>query len=252
MPLKYPHVSQWIDELRKAAERNDDNFLPIFGPTGAGKSSIAVQLGRALDPHLGVDQIHFGIAAFLSHAPPSEDEVSYEMRRAKLGAARAHRVQIGDEMELSARRAMWGLSLDFQQFLKDCRGLNLDIIICFPDEEDFDRVYGFRSRFKAVVPRRGSLLVYERQERMRAKRGGQTEKFYVWNLVGKYATKENRGALWSAYLAKKDMHMASLGGAYREAAKAQTSGVDHAHAVAHFGDLRRVHEERARFRALVD
>lgn len=252
MVLKYARVEQWIHELRGAAERNDDNFLPIFGKPGEGKSTIALQIGRALDRHITVDQVHFGIANFLANAPPQDDEVSYAARKAKLGAARAHRVHVGDEMELSARKAMWGLSLDFQQFLKDCRGLNLDMIVCFPDEEDFDRIYAFRTRFKAIVPRRGLLLVYERQERVRIKRGGVTEKYHIWVLVGKYDTQENAGLLWSAYNAKKDAHMASLGGSYREAAKAATSGVDVPTAVAHFADVLRVHQERARFRALVD
>lgn len=252
MALKYPRVEQWIAELRSAAERNDDNFVPIFGPTGAGKSTIALQLGRALDRNLSVDQVHFGIAAFLSNAPPDDDEVTFDLRAAKLGRSRAHRVQVGDEMELSARRAMWGLSLDFQQFLKDCRGLNLDMIVCFPDEEDFDRIYAFRTRFKVVVPRRGQMLVYERQERQRVKKGGVVEKFYIWQLVGKYDTIENSGALWSAYRAKKDAHMASLGGSYREGARAATSGVDVAHATAFFTERLSVHTERARFRAAID
>jgi hypothetical protein len=252
MALKYPRVEQWITELRKSAERNDDNFVPIFGPPGKGKSTVALQLGRALDPHLTVDQIHFGIANYLANAPPQDDEVTYDLRKAKLGAGRAHRVQVGDEMQLSGRKAMHGISLDFQEFEKDCRGLNLDQIICFPDEEDFDKVYGYRTRFKVVVPERGLMLVYEREERIRHKKGGISEKYYVWTLVGKYTVVENRGPLWAAYCAKKEAHMASLGGSYREAARNAGSGVDRVHAVAHFGDILRQHEQRARFRALVD
>lgn len=252
MPLKYARVEQWIAELRSAAERNDDNFVPIYGKPGVGKSTVAAQLGRALDRDLTVDQIHFGIANYLANAPPPDDEVSFALRKAKLGATRAHRVQIGDEMELSGRRAMWGLSLDFQQFEKDCRGLNLDQFVCFPEEDDFDDIYAYRTRFKVVIPKRGLMLVYERDERTRVRRGGVTEKYHIWTLVGKYRTTENSGPLWSAYLAKKDAHMASLGGAYREAARNATSGVDVPRATAHFADLLRMHEQRARFRPLVD
>lgn len=256
MARRFGHVREFIAELRRQAERDSDNFLPIFGGdenggTGVGKSTLALQLGVALNPRLTVDDVHFGIPNFLMNAPPPEGEETYELRRARHG--NGHRVVIGDELELSKRRAVFGASLDLQEFFKDCRGLNLDMIVCFPDEDQFDRIYAARARYKIVVPYRGRFKVYEREGRKRFKRGGIVEPYHVWVEVGDFTFEENStgNPLWAAYKEKKALHMRSLGGEYREAARSAGSGVDLADATSHFRGILRMHEEQGGARAAI-
>lgn len=246
MAFKYQRIEDWLAAVRRRAERNADNFIPIFGKPGDGKSTVAMQIGCALDSSLDVDRILFGVQNFMAGAVPPRDLLTFQKRRAKLGSG--HRVVIGDELELNKRRGMYGVSLDLIEFLKDCRGLNLHMLACFNEEEDVDKPYLRRATFKAVIPRRGLLDVYEMERRFRIRRGGIKEEFDVWVKVGSYETAENAktNPLWMRYEAKKEDHMAGLGEKYEQPAGGglDAGGVDHERAVLHFKTALRQFEER--------
>lgn len=233
MTWKFEDVGEWIEDMRATVRRDLDNLLLFTGPEGQGKSTVAFQVMRALDPSFGVDRAVFGIADFLATAPT---------------VPRYHAV-LADELEANNRRGMSQLSVDLLMFLKDCRGLNLHMGLCYPHEALFEgAILNHRVRWKVHVPRRGLFVVSERTERKYRKKSGEEVSTFVWVERGRWAFEENRGRLWGEYREKKDRHMLNLGAKYREAQAAggasATGGVDHGRAVDFFSRALGEYEER--------
>lgn len=220
MAKKFNDVGEWIADCRTTVRRDLDNLILFTGPEGQGKSTVAFQVMRALDDAFDSTRAHFGIASFLAHAP----------RTPRYGAV------LADELEANKRRGMTTLTLDLLDFLKDCRGLNLHMGICFPHEDLFEgAILNFRVRWKVHVPQRGLFILYERVERKYRNKSREEVTVYQWVERGRWRFTKNAGALWAAYGEKKQEHMKNLGGRYRELLEAPT-GVDRDRAVSMFQD----------------
>jgi hypothetical protein len=174
----------------KGLTRKDWDDVHLFtGVEGAGKTTWAFQIMRALDPDFGLHAVHFPHDAFLdycTHAPRDS-------------------AALWDEGRLNKRRAMHGSTLDVLDFLQDCRALNLHLGICFPHEALLDNaVKDHRVRWRHHIIRRGLSKLMIRQERHG--RGGKS--YWIWVETGDvFAFKENKGALWQAYRIAKEDHM---------------------------------------------
>lgn len=222
MAKRFATPQEWIDDCRSTVKADFDNLMLFTGPEGSGKSTLAFQILRAIDPTFTVARVQFGIRNFLAAAPETP----------------RYRAVLADELEANKRRGMSGATLDLLDFLKDCRGLNLHMAICFPHEDLFEgAILNFRVRWKIHVPRRGLWILSERTSRQYRKRStGELVTIYQWHERGRWTFKENSGPLWDDYRAKKEAHMRSLGERYREekSSAGNLGGVDHGRAVDYF------------------
>jgi hypothetical protein len=196
MGARFRTVHEWLADCRSTVRRDLDNLILFTGAEGSGKSTVAVQVMRALDGSFGVERIHFGIRAFLGGAPGTP----------QFGAV------LGDEMLVNKRKAMYGDTLELLDFLQICRGLNLHMGICFPHESLLDTaILNTRVRWKVHVAKRGSMVVSERRSRTFRAKGGVERTVHVWVERGRWRFGENTGPMWEAYLAKKAAHMRGRG-----------------------------------------
>lgn len=205
---RYPPTEDGLRELfsdckRTTDEQDDDDLIVISGDTGAGKSTVALLFGVALDPAFGVERVIFEIEAWMraaSHTP-------------------AGGVLVCDEFLASARKAMHGEMIDLNDFLQICRGLNLHLIVCYPDEETMDKPILKRARWWIYVEKfvdrfgveRRRFIVHKRTKRRLWQKDGTWKNVYRYPEVGRWRFGPNEGPLVDAYLVKKKWHMRKKG-----------------------------------------
>ena len=195
MSLFGSDINKFLEHCRKLIQKDWDNVMLIDGVEGTGKTTWAMQLGKALDPEgfpgepPGLERIQFPHDAFLKVAA-----------NAPRGAA-----VLWDEGRLHKRRAMHGTTLDVLDFLQDCRALNLHLLICFPHELQLDNaVKDHRIRYRFNIPRRGLAELYVR--RQKHQRLGASQ--FYWHKTGdRFKYGPNKGPIHQAYKAKKEAHM---------------------------------------------
>lgn len=191
MNLKYRDVGVWLAEARALPKRDLDNLLLFTGAEGAGKSTIAYQVLKALDPSFSLKRVAFSVQDFI--------RLSASVPR---GAA-----YWGDEMLLNKRKSMTRDNIALLDHLQVCRGLNHHMAICFPHDMLLDEaVLNHRVRWNVHVPVRG---IFEIRERTRFFRPGRPHAppVFGWKKVGRFRFAANRGPEWEAYLLAKEAHM---------------------------------------------
>lgn len=189
-------VSQWLSECKRVIREDLDDIILVTGVEGSGKSNLAYQFGKALDPTFGLHQIGFSVPDYIDICKnlPQPD-----------GKGKA--VQC-DEFLVNKRKAMRRETVDLLDFLQECRGLNLHHIICFPHVDLLDKaVYDYRVRWHVHIPKRG---VFEIKERHKYFGPGGTEQYY-WKVVGRFIFGPNSGLEWDAYKQAKHEHMMRSG-----------------------------------------
>ena len=191
-PLKYQDVRAWIKDCRETVRSDLDNLVLLTGPEGQGKSTLELQLARALDPTIQLGQITFGVKEFLETAQGTEK----------------YRVVCADELLVNKRKGMHGTTIRLLDFLQTCRSLNLHLLVCFPHEDLLDiAILNYRVRWKIHIPRRGLWVLSERISRTYKHRNGSEETVFNWVERGKWTFEANTGPFWQAYLAKKEEHV---------------------------------------------
>lgn len=191
--MKWRNVHDWIKFMEDHVRRDDDNLLLFTGKEGIGKSTLMIQVMKALDPDFNEDRIHFSVEDFL------HDVVDVP----RYGAISM------DEALINRRKSGSKTNIRLLDHLQVCRGLNHHIAICFPHESRLDRaVLEDRVHFKIVVPKRGEFRVFEKRKReWRDPRTGEIQLFVDWVIVGAWTFAKNTGPLAEAYDMKKEMAM---------------------------------------------
>lgn len=193
---RYESVHEWIAECRALVRRDKDDLILVTGPEGEGKSTIAFQVAKALDPGFNVGRVSFGIQAFLKNAPKTP----------KFGAV------LADELLANKRKAMYGETIELLDFLQICRGLNLHLLICFPHLDLFEgAILNYRVRWRIHVPKRGVFVLYERASKTLRGKWGQEKTVASWRVRGAWTFRENEGPIWDEYLLAKHNHMRGRG-----------------------------------------
>lgn len=188
MPRVFRNVGEWLTECRGLIKQDLDNITLVTGVEGSGKSNLAYQLGKALDPTFGLPQVGFSIPQYIDIAKAS---------------AKGQAVQ-SDEFLANRRKAMRRETVDLLDFLQECRGLNLHHLICFPHVDLLDRaILDFRVRWHVHIPRRGLFHV---KEKITYYAPGGTQQT-AWRVVGSWNFGPNKGTEWEAYKAAKFAHM---------------------------------------------
>lgn len=197
----------WVRHCQATVRNDLDNLILFVGPEGAGKSTFALQVMRALDPSFGAGRITFDIAEFLQAARETPPYCSV----------------LADELLINRRKAMQSGTVALLDFLQTCRGLNLHLGVCFPHEALLDQaVLRHRVRYKvecSAPPRRGVAVVYERMTKTLRERTGEIRVIPIWVKRGAWRFKENEGGLWEDYLLKKGEHMRAVNEEARSAAE---------------------------------
>jgi hypothetical protein len=178
-----------------------DDIILITGSEGSGKSSLALQLGAALDPEFNLLSIGFTVSEYM--------DLARNMPK--------RRVVMSDEFLVNKRKAMRRETVDLLDFLQECRGLNLHHLICFPHADLLDKaVMDFRVRWHVHIPRRGLFQV---KEKVKWYASGGVEQV-SWRVVGQWFFNAPKGPLVDAYKEAKAAHMSRPRGDENEEKKA--------------------------------
>jgi energy-coupling factor transporter ATP-binding protein EcfA2 len=186
---RYREIETWLEECRATVRADDDNVVLFTGATGAGKSTIAVQVMRALDPTFNVSRIWFTIPTFLRG----------------VRAVPKYCAALLDEAPLNKRKAMFRDTIRLVDDFQISRGRNHHVGLCFPyDDLLDDAIKDYRVRWNIHVPRRGIMQLRRRLRITSA--GGRV--VYRWSApLGAWRSAPNKGPLWEAYLRAKEEHM---------------------------------------------
>jgi hypothetical protein len=207
----FKSVHEWLAECRAltAPSSDLDDIILITGSEGSGKSSLALQVGAALDPEFSLSSIGFNVSEYM--------ELARKMP--------ARRVVMSDEFLVNKRKAMRRETVDLLDFLQECRGLNLHHLICFPHADLLDKaVMDFRVRWHVHIPRRGLFQV---KEKVKWYASGGVEQV-SWRVVGQWFFNAPKGPLVEAYREAKANHMARPRGDEKEAQSETNSEWDFA------------------------
>lgn len=208
----YTKITDWLNDCRRVVARDQDNIILFTGPEGEGKSTLLFQVMTALDPEFGADRAHFGIADFLSNVRPPGGHETYQQRKRSLGVGDWS--VAADELEADSRASMTTLNRRFNKFLREGRGLNLHIGICFPRAFRLDQaIFEDRVRYHIHVPKRGTFKLKERRDVIERQPSGEERALVRWIDRGTFPFHENPATnpQWRLYKAKKADHMSTLG-----------------------------------------
>lgn len=186
----FASVHEWISECKTlVAPRSDlDNIILITGKEGSGKSSLMLQLGKALDPDFGLESIGFTISDYM--------DIARQMPKQRAATC--------DEFLANNRKGMRKETVELLDFLQECRGLNLHHLICFPHFDLLDKaVRDYRVRWNVHIPRRG---IFEVREKTTWYASGGVEQT-AWRAVGRWFFKAPQGPFVDAYKEAKMAHM---------------------------------------------
>jgi hypothetical protein len=199
----FKSVHEWLGECKAltAPSSDLDDIILITGSEGSGKSSLALQLGAALDPEFNLLSIGFTVSEYM--------DLARNMPK--------RRVVMSDEFLVNKRKAMRRETVDLLDFLQECRGLNLHHLICFPHADLLDKaVMDFRVRWHVHIPRRGLFQV---KEKVKWYASGGVEQV-SWRVVGQWFFNAPKGPLVDAYKEAKAAHMSRPRGDENEEKKA--------------------------------
>lgn len=230
--LKYPRIEDLIEAARTRVKNDLDCLMLFFGDVGSGKSTLAAQIGAELDPNFARmhprERVDFSIIPFIRRAPAIPK-----------GGFRL----LDESPELDALEMMSDDVRALSRHFVKVRARNHYMAVCFPYESLFNkRILNTRVWLKFEVAR-PTYKVFERARfKYFNRRTMQEKEVYRWELVGMYDFQENKGAWWDAYKELKSTTSAQLDEDYldeMEETRRSTlrTGVDHAHAVAHFRSM---------------
>lgn len=121
-----------------------------------------------------------------------------------------------DETTTTRRKAMHGHNVQFLDFLTTCRGLGLNIGLCYPHEDLIDRaILDHRVLYNIHILERTRTDVRARV-RVRTSYQYRNETRFKWEDIQDFRFRELVGPLRDAYDAKKKDHMENLGSSYLE------------------------------------
>lgn len=217
--MRYPATPEGyrsaLAVMRARPRQHKDNVFLVTGDEGSGKSQLTQRIGSDLDPHFTDADIHFGAADFLSHA----------------STYTPNRVVVADEIETTGRRATSRENVDLLLFLKECRGLRLNIFILWPHLATFDQAI-LRDRVQWLIEivkpltmtTPATWVLRERVTRRIADKHGNVETTVQHVMRGSWTFKPKPDPRFAGYTAKKNEHMASLSRRY--AAKQRSGDED--------------------------
>lgn len=175
---------EWITQARALPKQDLDDVILFEGDEGVGKSTLAFQIARAIDPGFNVDRVYFDIEPFMEAA-----------KRLPPGS-----FILADEILAGNRHAMWGENVAFLDFLQMCRAQNLHLGLCFPHAEILDKpILDLRVRYRVNVPSRGVAWLHSRKVYY----AGDGERVTSWKPHFRWRFGPNAGPLWEAYKAIK-------------------------------------------------
>lgn len=194
-----------LDAMRARPRQHKDNVFLVTGDEGSGKSQLTQRIGADLDPHFTDADIHFGAIDFLSHA----------------STYAPGRVVVADEIETTGRRATSKENVDLLLFLKECRGLRLNIFILWPHLATFDQAI-LRDRVQWLIEivkplgmkTPATWVLRERQTQRVADKTGNVETTVRHVVKGSWTFRPKPDPRFAGYAAKKQNHMASLSRRY--------------------------------------
>jgi len=191
---------EWIEDMKSLVRGDDDNLIVFAGETGAGKTTAALQVMTLLDEGFGLDRIVFGVSPFMEKAPDVP----------KFGSL------LGDEFLANRRKAMRGEMIELQDFFQYCRAFNLQMGICFPNEERMDLpIIEDRAKWMVEVVKHDGgarvMIVSKKVKRKMWLKGGRKKTIAIFVEVGRWKFGQNEGEFWDAYLARKEAFMRSRG-----------------------------------------
>lgn len=181
-------LEAWMGWVHERIASQMDLVLPIIGGEGTGKSTLAFQLARKLDPTFTAERIQF----------------AWELYFRQTRSLRPGQAGIFDEAINGAfrRNAMSRRNREFIEFLVNDRHLRQIHILCVPS---FSVLEGYvdaeRAPWAVEVVRRGRADWHEAERPSRITGGGKVwwhRRFYVEDL------RPASGPEWESYLARKE------------------------------------------------
>ena len=131
-----------LDALKHSVIKKDfDGFIVVTGREGFGKSSLAGQVGKYLDPTFSLKNCVF---------------TSEQFKQACINADKFQAVVFDETMGyLSSRGAMSKFNRDLIKIMSEMRSKNLFVILCIPNFFELDR-------YPAIHRTTGLLHIYRR------------------------------------------------------------------------------------------
>lgn len=195
MAWKYPDITAWLAAQHVRIDDDYDNIHLVTGEEGFGKSLWMRKVARKLDPTFTLDRIHF-----------EQDDYLDQASELPKGSC-----IILDEYRGHRRLAMTGDRLEFLDFLKECRGMNLHQFIGYPHVNQFEKdILNDRIRYWEDIPRRGLVDIFERKSERRFRKGPtgpEPYKHITWPQIAKFPVTVANDPLRIGYLAKKEARM---------------------------------------------
>lgn len=188
----FKHPLQWVRTCQNRIRNDLDNIILFAGPPGNGKSTFAFQIAKALDPTFDTSRIHFEIRDTLDCARRLEPHKG--------------RVVLADELLMHRRHSARGETKEMLDFLQVCRGLNLNILLCFPHAGMLDRdVLDKRVSWRVDIEQKGIANLSERHYETLYDYDGSEHYAVQWLPRNERPWKfqRNSGPLWEDYLALK-------------------------------------------------
>lgn len=195
MIMSSDKLTRWIKGCRKHVRQDYDNVILFSGKEGDGKSSVALQILRALDDDFNLRHLHQRVLM------TTNDFLKHVRHVPPYGAI------LMDEALFRNRKGMTKGTINFLDYLQICRGRNHHIGLCFPHAYRLDKaILDDRVKWNCHIPRRGLLQIRKR------------ELLEVGDdMIGQWSaplieadTYPNKGPFWEAYLRLKGAHMASI------------------------------------------
>lgn len=193
MAPRFQHPREWIAHVQNMLRKKDlDCVVVLTGEPGNGKSTVMYQIAKAFNPErFNLDRVHFTISEFIEDARNAEH----------------YDVVAADEILIHRRHSAKKEVKDLIDFLQVCRGLNLVLLMCFPNAGMMDRaVLDQRVRYRIHVPEQGLAVLSERIKTEIADRSGQEIYAVRWVELCRWKFGPNTGPEWEEYHAKKITH----------------------------------------------